>query len=52
MRRPDPSPGRQRPIQSWKKSSDYVNVFPGHNTRRCKDVEIKSETVPKVFVTV
>ena len=33
MQRPDPSPGRPRPIQSWKKSSDYVNVFPGHNTR-------------------
>jgi hypothetical protein len=32
MRRLDPSPGQQHPIRSWKKSSDYVNVFPGHNT--------------------
>jgi hypothetical protein len=32
MRRLDPSPGRLRPIQSWKKSSGYVNVFPGHST--------------------
>jgi hypothetical protein len=32
MLTPDPSPGRQRPIQYWKKSSDYVSVFPGHNT--------------------
>jgi transposase len=31
---PDPSPGRPRPIQFWKKSSDYVNVFPGHNTSK------------------
>jgi len=27
-----PFSGRLRPIQSSKKSSDYVNVFPGHNT--------------------
>jgi len=30
----DPFPGRRHPIRSWKKSSDYVNVFPGHNTSR------------------
>src|SRR5260370_42682090 len=30
--RPDPSPGRQHPIRSWKKSSDYVTVFLGQHT--------------------
>jgi hypothetical protein len=34
MPMPAPSPGRQLPIRSWKKSSDYVNVFLGHNTGR------------------
>lgn len=37
MRRPDPSAGRQRPIRSWKKYSDYVSVFTGHTTLECQN---------------
>jgi len=41
-------------IEAWREPRLQNKVDPQTPTlaRRCKDVEIKSETVPKVFVTV
>ena len=35
IRRRSRSSGRPPPIPSWENSADYVNVFPGHDTRAC-----------------